>query len=73
MLEAIRDLGKLPPVKRLEKSPDVRACNIKAEEHSSFIDWNNWHIERIWYLLRGTCDWLNAIEKLETLFTIKER
>lgn len=43
------------------QSPTIRARNLKFEEHSQIIDWKNWPIERVWHVLRGTEQWLNAI------------
>ena len=44
-------------------SPTPRARNIKPDEHKLIIDWQNWPIEKVWHVLRGTELWLNAIEQ----------
>lgn len=43
------------------QSQTLRARNLKDEEHAEIIDWENWSIERIWHLMRGTELWLNAV------------
>lgn len=53
--------GTVSVTKQPLTSPTVRARNINREEHEMIIDWNNWSIERIWHLLRGTETWLKAI------------
>lgn len=65
MLRAIDTIaqGTAVRVPQPEQSPTVRARNLKSEEHSQIIDWINWPIERIWHVLRGTEQWLNAIEQ----------
>ena len=57
------DAGSAKPVRQPQASPTPRARNILPEEHRNLIDWENWPIERIWNLLRGTELWLNAIEQ----------
>jgi methionyl-tRNA formyltransferase len=54
--------GTITRVKQSKESPTQRARNIKEDEHRNIIDWNNWSVEKIWHLLRGTELWLNAIE-----------
>lgn len=52
-------------VKRIQQplaSLKPRARNIKIKEHKTIIAWQEWPIERIWHLLRGNANWLNAIE-----------
>lgn len=73
MLEAIKDLETLNPVRQPKNSPTMRARNIKAEEHATIINWNDWQIERIWHLLRGTQDWFNAIQQPVGIFHLGVR
>jgi methionyl-tRNA formyltransferase len=56
-------LGTVQKIKQPQNSPTPRARNIKPEEHKTIIDWNNWPIERIWHILRGTELWLNVLEQ----------
>jgi methionyl-tRNA formyltransferase len=55
--------GTAPRIKQPQNSPTPRARNLKPEEHKTIIDWNNWPIERIWHILRGTESWINALEQ----------
>lgn len=50
-------------------SPTLRARKIHADEHKAIIDWDAWKIERIWHLLRGTEQWLNALDAPDGLYT----
>ncbi|NYT64539.1 methionyl-tRNA formyltransferase [Alcaligenaceae bacterium] len=59
-LQAIR-AGNVQRVQQPKESPTERARNIQLEEHTKIVDWQNWPIERIWHILRGTELWLNAI------------
>lgn len=70
LLKSIDDI-RSHKVKRIKQDKSIklpRARNIKREEHQSLIDWNNWPIERIWHLLRGTEQWLDAIPKPKFLY-----
>lgn len=53
--------GDVPRTAQPAISPTLRARNLRADEHSKIIDWDNWPVERIWHVLRGTESWLNAI------------
>ena len=53
--------GKAPRTSQTLQSPTDRSRNLKPEEHSRIIDWENWPIERVWHVLRGTELWLDAI------------
>jgi len=66
--KALENIKNLPRQKQPEKSSSSRAKNIKAEEHTKVIDWQEWGIERIWHLLRGTELWLNALEQPKGLY-----
>lgn len=63
LLKALDNIENLPRQKQSKESPIPRARNIKVDEHRNIIDWQNWKIERIWHLLRGTELWLNAVEQ----------
>ena len=65
MLKAIQAIkeGNVPRKSQPLYSPTDRARNLKADEHSTIIDWKKWPIERIWHVLRGTELWLNAVEQ----------
>ena len=63
LIKSINDieLGIAPRVVQDLKSKTVRARNLKEHEHSKIINWNDWEGIKIWNILRGTEDWLNAI------------
>lgn len=63
MLKAIENVENLPRKKQPKFANFERARNIKRSEYLNIIDWDNWHIRRIWHLLRGTELWLNAFEQ----------
>lgn len=53
--------GNAPKKIQPKISPTARSRNLLPDEHMRIIDWENWPIERVWHLLRGTELWLNAI------------
>jgi methionyl-tRNA formyltransferase len=55
--------GTAPRIRQPKNSPTPRARNLKPDEHKSIINWNDWPIERVWHILRGTESWLNALEQ----------
>lgn len=55
--------GFVEPKKQPPESPTVRAGNIKKEEHVKIINWDEWPIERIWHVMRGTELWLDCIKQ----------
>lgn len=61
--------GNAPRTPQPTQSPTARARNLKPEEHTQIIDWENWPIERVWHVLRGTELWLNAIAQPAGLMT----
>lgn len=65
LIQSIKDIndGSIRAIKQPTKSPNQRASNLKISEHKNVIDWQNWPIERIWNLLRGTELWMNAVEQ----------
>lgn len=68
LLKALDNIDSLPRQKQPKESPTPKARNIKVEEHTNIIDWQNWEIERIWHLLRGTQLWLNALDQPKGLY-----
>jgi methionyl-tRNA formyltransferase len=60
--------GSAPRIAQPHDSPTRRAENIKPIDHKNIIDWNNWQIERIWHILRGTESWLNALEQPQGIY-----
>lgn len=42
-------------------SPTPRARNLRDEDHNSLIDWQNFSVEHIWHILRGTELWQRFI------------
>jgi len=65
MLKAIDAIAQNNAPRKLQpiQNSTVRARNLRHEEHSQIIDWENWPVERIWHIFRGTEQWLNAIEQ----------
>lgn len=55
--------GSVMRLKQEKKGITPRARNLHPNEHEKIIDWENWEIDRIWHVLRGTEGWLNAIPK----------
>lgn len=70
LLKAVNAIaqGCAPRTSQSLQSPTLRARNLNAEEHTQIIDWENWPIQRIWHILRGTETWLHAIQQPEGLF-----
>lgn len=66
--KALDNIYNLPRIKQPIKSSTLRARRIKTNEHKEIIDWNSWSIERIWHLLRGTEEWLNALPQQSGLY-----
>jgi methionyl-tRNA formyltransferase len=66
-LDALAD-SSAPRIPQPRTSPTPRARKITRDEHRKIIDWDAWDIERIWHLLRGTEQWLNAIDDLEGFY-----
>ena len=62
------ELGHAPRVKQPMESPTSRARNLHLDEHKTVIDWENWPVERVWHVLRGTELWLNAIPQPSGVF-----
>jgi methionyl-tRNA formyltransferase len=60
-LDAIEE-GRANPVPQPVDSPTPRARNLKADEHRQIIQWQDWSIERIWHVLRGTEFWFQPID-----------
>lgn len=70
MLKAINDIktGIAPKIPQSKESPTPRAKNLTEQEHATIIKWDEWPIERIWHILRGTELWLNAYEQPKGIY-----
>lgn len=70
LLKAIDALenGSYTRITQPKESPTPRARIIKKTEHRSLIDWNEWPIERVWHLMRGTELWLDCIDQPNGLY-----
>jgi len=68
LTKAIENIENIEPVKQSKESPTSKARNLKLIEHKTIIDWENWPIEKIWHILRGTESWLNAIPEPKGIF-----
>lgn len=70
ILEALNAIesGHAPRVKQPLESPTRRARNLQPGEHKTVIDWENWPVERVWHVLRGTELWLNALPQPAGVF-----
>lgn len=66
-LDAI-EAGEAPRIQQPAESPNSRARNITIDEHKQIIDWENWPVERVWHVLRGTELWLNALPQPAGIF-----
>lgn len=64
LLKAIQDIenGSAPRIKQPIESPTGRARRIYPDEFKEIVPWDEWEIERIWHLLRGTQNWLNVFD-----------
>ena len=60
--------GYATRVKQPAESPTCRARNLHPSEHKTIIDWENWPVERVWHVLRGTELWLNALPQPTGVF-----
>lgn len=67
LIQSIVDIEKgcAPSIKQAVESPTVRARQIQPHEYKEMINWNEWEIERIWHLLRGTQNWFNVFDFYE--------
>lgn len=65
LLKVLDDIqkGKVKSFPQPTVSKTIRARSIKVSEHDMQINWEEWQIEKIWHVLRGTQLWLNAIEQ----------
>jgi methionyl-tRNA formyltransferase len=61
-LNAIQE-GNAPRVTQSKESPTLRARNLKPGEYNQLINWENWPIEHVWHVLRGTEHWLNELHQ----------
>lgn len=59
--------GIAPRIKQPAKSPTERALNISKNEE--LIAWKSWGVKRVWHILRGTSQWLNAIPKPKGIYS----
>ncbi|CAM3613727.1 methionyl-tRNA formyltransferase [Halomonas lysinitropha] len=66
-LEVIEN-GTVDRLPQPKNSPTPRARNISKSEHSQIVKWEEWPIERIWHLMRGTEPWLNCIQQPSGVF-----
>lgn len=65
LLKAMTDIanGTATATAQPKESPTPRARKLDKAEHHEQIDWENWDVDRVWHILRGTQTWLNAIEQ----------
>lgn len=68
VIDGIQNNTIIPQTQTVE-SPTPRARNIKEAEHAQCIDWNNWPVEKIWHILRGTELWLNALPTSKGIYS----
>lgn len=61
LLETIQNIEHIQSIRQTTESPTIRARNLRPEEHKNIVDWDNWPIERVWHVLRGTESWLDAL------------
>lgn len=59
-LKALEDMAAGVPGRPQEPSPGLfYARRVKPDE--KLIDWENWPLERVWHVLKGTRNWLNIL------------
>ena len=70
LLDAIREIetSTVQRKKQPMKSPTCRARNISKGEYNEIIKWEDWPIDRIWHIMRGTELWLDCIKQPSGLF-----
>ena len=44
-------------------SPTKRARNLSQNDYKNIIQWNNWPVERVWHILRGSENLVNILFK----------
>lgn len=66
--KAVINYKNLPRKKQNFNSEYQRARRLKNDEHKTVIQWDEFEIERIWHILRGTQTWLDAIEAPKGLY-----
>lgn len=66
LLEAIEEIsaGCIQTRSQRELPCPLRARFVYPNE-SKLIDWENWSIERVWHIMRGTQEWFNAVPQPE--------
>ncbi|MDB4609495.1 formyltransferase family protein [Verrucomicrobia bacterium] len=71
LLKSIKQIKdkNIQRIKQDRQSTTVRARNIKLHEHKSIIDFENWPIERIWNVMRGTELWLNCVDQPKGIYS----
>ena len=62
ILDALSNFGgnTISTKEQPAKLAGPRARNVHPSEHKNIIKWDDWSIERIWHILRGTELWLDA-------------
>lgn len=61
MLESINEIeAGVAVMTRQPHHEYPKARIVKRDEN--LIDWNEWSIERVWHVMRGTYPWLDAVE-----------
>ncbi|MBA94310.1 MAG: hypothetical protein CMP21_00895 [Rickettsiales bacterium] len=73
ILKAIKNIHDLPKIKQPKISPTIRAKNINKEDHQTIINWEEFNIEKIWHILRGTEMWLDTIQIPNNIFPFHTR
>lgn len=68
LIQAIDRFESIPRCSQSNQAGLSRARNISFEEHKSILDWDNWPIERLWHVLRGTELWLDAVDPPSGIF-----
>jgi methionyl-tRNA formyltransferase len=61
MVAALNDLslGVNTRSPQPKESPSRRARNVRRDE--PLVEWDEWPLERVWHVMRGTGDWLDAV------------
>lgn len=64
-LKVLADGGVLPRTMQVKRSPTKRARRVSRdnlEEYRKVIDWQSWHVERVWHFLRAGDAWVDALD-----------
>lgn len=67
LVRAVDDIaaGSAPRIPQPKESPTRRARNVKPEEGTNLINWEEWPGHKVWHFLRGAAQWTDIISNFE--------